>query len=183
MKSTVIRRPDNLKENPKLLSPPVIQEPLYQCAVAVTVLAFEPNATIDVEVAGAVTMAPGGWPVPDGVTIALGTALVAGQKVRARQKLGGATSAWTPMIVVGGHTKDFPAGPPRPEINPAPVYKCGMRTGVGNLLPGGHVWITADAVKVGDVNGCTSQHCLRWNGGASWPRKATCMDCCAKNRL
>jgi hypothetical protein len=77
--------------------------------------------------------------------------------VRARQKAIGRTSGWSSTITVRDHTKDYPAGPPRPEINPAPVYQCGIRTGVGNLLPGGHVWITADAVKVGDVNGCAAQ--------------------------
>ena len=57
-------------------------------------------------------------------------------------------------MIVRDHTKDYPAGPPRPEINPAPVYKCGSRTGVSNLLIGGDVWITADAVEVGRVKGC-----------------------------
>ena len=163
MNPTVIKRPDNLRENPKLLSAPVIQEPLYQCAVSVTVLSFEPNATIDVAVNGAVTSGPGGFPFPDGVTIKLPAKLIAGQKVRARQKLGGVTSPWTPVIIVGDHTKDFPAGPPRPQINPAPVYKCGVRTGVGNLLPGGHVWITTNAAKVGDVNGCAAQQGVNVN--------------------
>jgi hypothetical protein len=158
MDATTIKRPDKLKENPKVLSAPVIQQPLYQCAASVTVLAFEPIATIDVDVNGSVTSTPGGFPFPDGVTIPLPAKLVAGQKVRARQKvIGGATSPWTPIIVVGDHTKDFPAGPPRPEINPAPVYKCGVRTGVGNLLPGGHVWITANGATVGDVDGCSAQ--------------------------
>ena len=157
MNATVVKRPDNLKENRKALSPPVIQEPLYQCAVSVTVLAYEPNATIDVNVDGTVTSAPGGFPFPNGVTIALPAALVAGQHVKARQKVAGVNSAWTTIVTVGDHTKDYPAGPPRPQINPAPVYKCGVRTGVGNLLPGGHVWITADAVTVGDVNGCAAQ--------------------------
>src|SRR5258708_2382520 len=58
---------------------------------------------------------------------------------------------------VGDQTRDYPGGRPGPEINPALVYKCGVRTGVGNLLPGGHVWITANGNKVGDVNGCAAQ--------------------------
>lgn len=157
MNGTVVKRPDNLKENRKLLSPPVIEQPIYQCAVSVTVTAYEPNAIIDVDVDGTVTSAPGGFPFPNGVTIGLSAALVAGQKVKARQKVAGASSPWTAPITVGDHTKDYPAGAPRPEINPAPVYKCGVRTGVGNLLPGGHVWITADGAKVGDVNGCAVQ--------------------------
>src|SRR5215475_4206012 len=157
MSSTVVKRPDNLKENRKALSPPVIEEPLYQCAVSVTVTSYEANAVIDVDVDGTVTSAPGGFPFPNGVTITLPAALVAGQKVKARQTVSGISSAWDAAINVRDHTQDFPAGPPRPEINPPPVYKCGVRTGVGNLLPGGHVWVTADGATVGDVNGCKAQ--------------------------
>ncbi|MEJ8849512.1 hypothetical protein [Variovorax rhizosphaerae] len=153
----IIKRPRALPESPKAISPPVIQEPLYQCAVAVTVLAYQPNAEIDLDVAGSITTALGGYPFPNGVTIILPAALVAGQKVRARQRVNSVNSAWTKFIVVGDHTRDYPAGPPRPQINPAPVYECGVRTGVGNLLPGGHVWITADGTKVGEVNGCAAQ--------------------------
>jgi hypothetical protein len=171
MNTTVIKRPDNLRENPKLISPPIIQEPLYQCAVSVSVFAYEPNATIEVDVNGTITSAPGGFPFPDGITITLPAALVAGQKVRARQTAGGATSPWTPSITVGDHTKDYPAGPPRPQINPAPVYKCGVRTGVGNLLPGGHVWITANGAKVGDVNGCAAQQGVNVNPAYSLGQK------------
>ena len=157
MDATIIKRPKELPENRKALSPPVILEPLYQCATAVTVLAFEPNADIHLDVDGSVTTAPGGFPFPNGVTIDLPAPLVAGQKVKARQRIGGVNSAWTALIVVKDHTKDFPAGPPRPQINPAPVYECGVRTGVGNLLPGGHVWITADGTTVGEVKGCAAQ--------------------------
>jgi hypothetical protein len=90
MTATVVKRPDNLKENRKLLSPPIIEQPLYQCAASVTVLAYEPNATIDLEVSGVITSAPGGFPVPNGVTIHLLAALVAGQTVKARQSWRGA---------------------------------------------------------------------------------------------
>ena len=125
MKATVVRRPDNLKENPKLLSPPVIEEPLYQCAVSVTVTAYEPNATIEVDVDGTVTAAAGGFPFPNGVTIALPSPLVAGQKVKARQKTASAASPWTAAITVGDHTKDYPSGPPRPEeCAPVSVIYC-----------------------------------------------------------
>jgi hypothetical protein len=78
MITEIIRRPDSLKEDPKLISPPVIVQPLYQCAVSITVIAYEPDAVIDVRIDSAVTSAPGGFPFPNGVTIALATALVAG---------------------------------------------------------------------------------------------------------
>jgi hypothetical protein len=144
-----------LQDNRKLLSPPIIAEPLYQCATAVTVLGFVPLALLDVEINGAIVLAgaAAGFPMPSGATLALPVPLVAGDPVRARQTAGGVTSAWSPVVTVRDHTQDFPAGPPRPEVNPAPVYQCGARTGVSNLLTGCKVWITADGVEVGRVNG------------------------------
>jgi len=155
---TVSRRRLAIKEAPERLSPPIVVEPLYQCATAVTVIGFVPEAQIDVEVNGAlVTTAPGGFPWPKGVTIALPNALVAGNTVRARQRTPQLTSGWSNPVGVRDHTADYPAGPPRPQIDPAPVFQCGLRTGVGNLLTGSNVWITADGAEVGRVNGA-SQH-------------------------
>ncbi|MGH3145245.1 MAG: hypothetical protein ACRDTR_05535 [Rubrobacter sp.] len=148
----------DLRDNPELLSPPVVVEPLYGCAAAVTVQSYAPGAEIEIRVdASIVATAPGGFPWPDGVTIQLPAPLVAGERVRARQRTTMAQSDWSAPVTVRDHTRDYPAGPPRPEINPAPVYRCGVRTGVSNLLTGGDVWITADGAEVGRVQGC-SQH-------------------------
>src|SRR6202162_4777093 len=108
MKATIIRRPEKLRNDRRFLSPPVIEEPLYQCAVSVTVLSYEPHATIDVNVNGTVTTVPGGFPFPNGVTIGLTSALIVGQKVKARQRRPGAVSAWTVPITVRDHTQDYP---------------------------------------------------------------------------
>ncbi|MEO8286560.1 MAG: hypothetical protein ABI670_09010 [Chloroflexota bacterium] len=158
MASKIVNRERlELKEKPRLLSPPIISEPLYQCAIAITVFAYEPDAKIELEIDGAALPAvPGGFPLPDGVTIPV-AALVKDQKVRARQTTSSAQSDWTGIVTVRDHTEDYPAGPPRPQINPAPVYECGVRTGVGNVLTGGNVWITADGSEVGRVNGCKEQ--------------------------
>jgi dienelactone hydrolase len=51
---------------------------------------------------------------------------------------------------------DYPAGPPRPELFPTPLYKCGTRTGVNNLLVGCNVWIKANGGTVGTVNGANN---------------------------
>jgi hypothetical protein len=141
-------------EETRFLSPPRVGEPLYRCAKAVVVYDFVPNATLDIELNGAVVLAgvPGGFPQPQGVTLLLPTQLGAGDVVRARQKFG-VQSGWSAPKTARDHTEDYPAGPPRPQIDPAPVYECGSRTGVGNLLPGSDVWITADAVEVGRVKG------------------------------
>jgi hypothetical protein len=148
----------DLRPDRQRLSPPIVVAPLYQCAIAVTVIAYVPEAEIEVQVNG-VTEAnvSGGFPWPEGITIPLSNELVAGDVVRARQRTASAQSDWSTPVTVRDHTADYPAGPPRPEVNPAPVYECGVRTGVSNLLTGGHVWITADGATVGEVKGC-SEH-------------------------
>src|SRR5262245_34923364 len=149
------RREAHLDEDPKLLSPPVVVEPLYQCATVVQVLGGVSEAKIEVEVNGVVAGSGVVHVVlPYGITVVV-PALKANDKVRARQTTATAQSDWSaPVVTVRDHTQDFPAGPPRPEIFPLPLYKCGIRTGVGNLLVGGNVWVTADNVEVGRVNGC-----------------------------
>jgi hypothetical protein len=143
-----------LKET-RRLSPPLVAEPLYQCAKAIVVLGFNVNATIDVQLNGTVVLAgvPGGFPQPQGALLTLPAPLVSGDVVRARQKDHGLASGWSAAVTVRDHTQDYPDGPPRPQIDPAPVYRCGARTGVNNLLTGCDVWIMADAVEVGRVSG------------------------------
>ena len=149
------RREADVKDDPKLLSPPVVVAPLYQCAIAVQVLGGVSDAKIEVEVNGAVVgSGVVGAVLPYGITIGVPT-LMANDKVRARQTTTTAQSDWSaPKVIVSDHTKDYPAGPPRPEVFPLPLYKCGVRTGVKNLLVGGNVWVTADGAEVGRVDGC-----------------------------
>ncbi|MFC8191236.1 hypothetical protein ACFUMH_06170 [Cellulomonas sp. NPDC057328] len=148
----------DLRDDRELLSPPWLAGPLYRCATAVTVWGFLPHAVLDVEVDGAVVVAghAAGFPEPQGERVPV-PALEDGQEVRVRQHADGRTSDWSPALRVRDHTVDFPAGPPRPQVNPAPVWRCGSRTGVGNLLGGANVWITADGTEVGRVDGCSPQ--------------------------
>jgi dienelactone hydrolase len=167
----------HLRDDKGLLSPPIITEPLYGCAKTVNITGYVPDATLDVEVNGAIVVNgfPGHSPAPYGATIHLPNPLVAGQKVRARQHHAGATSGWSPTVTVRDHTADYPAGPPRPELFPTPLYKCGVRTGVGNLLIGCDLRITANNANVGAVAGAnnpqgvnvnpaydTGQHARAW---------------------
>jgi hypothetical protein len=78
----------------RLLSPPIVGAPLYQCATAVAVYGFVVDAQLDLQVNGVTVLAgvPGGFPQPQGALLALPTPLVAGDVVRARQKSGGVTS-------------------------------------------------------------------------------------------
>lgn len=151
-------RQRRLRDNEALISPPIVAEPLYGCATAVTILSFLTHAKITAQVNGTtVVKTTAGFPDPGGQTFPLAAPLKPGDKVRARQKFGGATSGWSNVVTVRNHTVDFPTGPPRPRINPAPVYECGSRTGVDNLLIGCEVWITANGVEVGRVKGA-GQH-------------------------
>jgi hypothetical protein len=144
----------DLKDNREILSPPIVKEPLYACATAVTVIGFVPHAELELEIAGvALPRRQAGFPDPHGFTFTGLTPLTANQVVRARQFVNGIPSGWSAPVTVRKYTEDFPAGPPRPEINPAPVFECGSRTGVSNLLTGCNVWIEADAVEVGRVDG------------------------------
>ncbi len=156
-REVVERERVKLQDDPGALSPPWLQQPLYQCAITVTVWGFVPFADVEVELDGAIVVsATVGFPEPVGATLKLPSPLVAGQKARVRQRKGPQTSAWSAVVEVGDHTVDYPAGPPRPQIGPTPLYKCGSRTGVDNLLGGGNVWITADGTEVGRVDGCAA---------------------------
>ena len=91
----------DLKDDPRLLSPPWLVEPLYQCATAVTVLGFVAHAKVEVELDGAsVVSQTVGFPEPVGATLALPAPLVAGQKARVRQESGGHVSDWSPLVEV-----------------------------------------------------------------------------------
>ena len=154
----------DLGHDRELLSPPWLAGPLYQCATAATVWGFVPHADLEIEVDGSiVATVPAGFPEPQGARVELPSPLVMGQSVRVRQQWDGLTSAWSLALVVRDHTEDYPAGPPRPQINPAPVWTCGSRTGVGNLLGGANVWITADDAEVGRVEGCSEQQGVNVN--------------------
>jgi hypothetical protein len=153
----VSRRQAQLQDKPHL-SPPSMG-PLYACSPVVQVYGFVPGANIDVEINGAAPVSQTvGYPLPSGDVVRLPAALVPGWVVRVRQRdpISGLQSDWSGPQTVRDHKQEYPAGPPRPELFPLPLFDCGSRTGVGNLLPGSNVWITANAAEVGRVNGCAN---------------------------
>ena len=79
------RKEAGVDDNPKLLSPPLVVEPLYQCATAVVVVGGVLEAKIEVEVNG-VSVGSGivQTVLPYGITIGV-PKLMANDKVRARQ--------------------------------------------------------------------------------------------------
>lgn len=137
----------DLKDNPEIISPPIVRRPVYACATAVTVVGFIPHANLELEVDGGVVATKnGGNPDWQGYTFVNLDPLEAGWIVRARQIFDGVTSDWSEPVTVRDHLEDYPAGLPRPEIH-APIYECGMGTGVTNLLTGCNAWIEVDGVE------------------------------------
>ena len=157
-----------IKDDPTVISPPNIATP-YGCAKSVNITGYIPNATLDVEVDGVVVVAnfPGHSPTPFGALIKLPVPLKVNQtppqKIRARQHFGGATSNWTGFVVVRDHTADFPAGLPRPELFPLPLNKCGIRTGVGNLIVGCDVQILVEGNPDGSIQGANNPQGVNLN--------------------
>ena len=154
MAERIPRKEIDLKDDPKIISAPTLW-PAYACSKHVKVTNFIPFATIEIQLNGAVVASqPVGLPEPNGALITLPSALAGTEVLRARQKTSTATSDWSNIVTAVKYQEHFPAGLPRPEINPAPVFECGARTGVANLLVGANVWITANNTEVGRVDGC-----------------------------
>ncbi|MFA5924546.1 MAG: hypothetical protein WC856_25210 [Methylococcaceae bacterium] len=142
----------DLRDRPGFLSPPIVVGPLYQCAPDVGIRGFITHAEIDVRIDGLIVLTQEGLN-PDGQQFSLPVQLRANQTVDARQRFDGAESDWSYVETAKDHTIEFPAGLPRPEINPPPLYKCGASTAVSNLLNGCKVWLTADGTRVGGQDG------------------------------
>jgi dienelactone hydrolase len=148
----------DLKDDPAVLSPPIVTAPLYACASAINVRGYVPGAKLDVEIDGVIAVGGvgGGSPFPYGAIIALPAPLVANQTVRARQATAATTSDWSVALTVRDHIVDYPAGLPRPEIGPLPLFDCGVRTGISNLIVGCDISVSGDGAVIGAVAGASN---------------------------
>ena len=131
------------KDDPGVLSPPLVIEPLYGCATSVSVR----GAVLDAKVSLFVNGNPVGTPIfPARNTYKLEftglPALVAGDNVTAVQEKGGAT-AKSPEAKVRDHRVDFPMGLPAPVIDPVLVYECANVISVRHV-PGATVTILSN---------------------------------------
>lgn len=127
---------------------------------ATTTEAVNPCATSPGQLDALSTQAD--FPDPVGYSFTSVGPLKAGQALQARQIVDGVPGPWASATVIDFHDL-YPAGLPRPQISPDPVYECGSRTGAGNLLTGCNAWITADGVEVGRQNGATAQQGINVN--------------------
>src|SRR5664279_2886752 len=103
------RKQVELRDNPKIISPPIVTDPLYRCSPVVKVVSFLPHAKIDIESNGSIVVSVTvGFPDPNGALISMPSPLVSGQKIRARQRSGAATSGWSNLVIVKNFLKDYP---------------------------------------------------------------------------
>lgn len=146
----IVRRPDNLQENRGFVSPVILSQPIYACAQTVVVKGFIPGARIDVFAAG--NPAPIGsaqsW-LSDGQIISVSAPFTAGQKITARQTFDGATGNPSNEVTVTSHTEDYPAGLPRPRLDPVPCLNCGRSVGITDVVPGAWIKIFSEAPRAG----------------------------------
>ena len=74
------RKEVELKDDRKIISPPILVDPAYACSKVVKVDGFIPFATIEVEINGVISATQVvGFPDPNGALINLSTPLSPGQ--------------------------------------------------------------------------------------------------------
>jgi outer membrane protein assembly factor BamB len=125
----------DLKEDPQVLSPPIVGEPIYECASGVTVQGFIPGAKLTIfadgnPIGGGVSNSPSGQAFTVGITF------TKGQMITAVQEFGGVTSQPSAAVGVRSHKDDYPGGIPKPRVDPPPLYRCGRAIGARDVVPG-----------------------------------------------
>ncbi|NTX53512.1 hypothetical protein [Myxococcus sp. CA039A] len=133
--------PGNIPDDTGYLSPPVVIDPLYGCATQVAVRGAVLDAKVTLTINGTdvgslIARSPNHevFNVP---------ALVAGDKVSARQESGAAVSGPSPEIKVRDHKVDFPTGLPAPAIDPTLIYECAEVISVRHV-PGAKLTVTVN---------------------------------------
>jgi len=123
--------PVDVKDDPNLISPPQIIEPLYACASMVSVKGAIYGAKVTLFINGtdvgsliAHSTVQETFNVPD---------LVVGDVVETLQDFNGVVSAMSAKAIVKDHQVDFPAGLPAPSMDPTLIYECANNIAVRHV--------------------------------------------------
>ena len=123
--------PPETKDDPKVVSPPVVRGPLSACAEAVEVGGGIYGAKLTVAVNGT-PGAPVTVTTPSRTIVPV-PALASGDVVRAVQEADGALSNPSNAVTVIDHTVAYPNGLPVPIIDPQVIYECGRTIAVRHV--------------------------------------------------
>ena len=137
---------DRFRPNPKVLSQPILQHPIYGCADTAVVMGFEPHAELQIFVAGDPTpigIQPNSIDLGSGQVVKVSIHFTPGQVISAKQVMGGVTSPPSNTVTVTDYKTDYPSGLPQPQIDPAICLDCGAAVGVTDVIPGSSWTVSA----------------------------------------
>ncbi|MGI9293990.1 MAG: hypothetical protein ACR2PS_08405, partial [Pseudomonadales bacterium] len=147
---------DPIPDDESFISPPIIIEPLYACAtqLAVSGTLLDAKVTVfinGVNVATEISRSPSqlNFDVP---------ALQVGDIVTAVQEFDGLVSDPSNAATVRDHKVDFPAGLPKPDIDPDLIYECGNTIAVRHV-PGAKLTVLVNGADPRSRNTSTG-----WSG-------------------
>ena len=123
--------PPDTRDNPEVVSPPIVIGPLYACASGVEVAGGTYGAKITVSVNG--TAQGSATVTMPSKTMVSVSPLVAGDVVTAVQDVNGVVSAESGPVTVIDHTVAYPSGLPAPTIDPTVIYQCGHTIAVRHV--------------------------------------------------
>lgn len=144
----------NYPDDNAYVSPPIVIDPLYQCATKVAVRGAILDARVELFKNGNPT------PIatvmrarnPDKVELDVPD-LRAGDVITATQEIGGVRSGPSAPVTVRDHRADYPSGLPAPQINPTLIYQCADTIAVQHV-PGATVTVKTNGGN--EVVGVTS---------------------------
>ena len=148
------------KDNPNVLSPPLISEPIYKCASSIHVGSVVVGATVELFVGGT-SVGVQTVESPGGVTFSLSSPVPSDMlDVVAVQSFLGAQSS-SPSSKTREYQQDYPNGLPTPSFNPDVHYQCASKVTVQH--------VHGATLTVGLINSQgTVQTRTSGGGGTSW---------------
>jgi len=159
----------DLRDDPKVLSAPILNEPIYECTDTVFVHGYIPNADVEIFVAGtAAAIGHGASPFPS-MSIKTSLTFTKGKVITAKQTFNGATSGPSNAVTVRAVKDDYPNGLPKPRIQPPPLFRCGKATGADGILPGSHLeFISEPALPGGGFGPPVTIAQMDGSGAGQW---------------
>lgn len=147
---------DPIPDDNSHISPPIVIEPLYGCATKLAVKGTLLDAKVAVFINGAfidakISRSPSllEFDVP---------ALIPGDVITATQEFNGVLSDPSDPATVRDHKVDFPAGLPKPDIDPKLIYQCGNTIAVKHV-PGAKLTVFVNGTDPRSTNTSTG-----WTG-------------------